>query len=67
MDDQLVKDFDKYVRQIDDIRSWLEKLYYDSEFASIFNRPVLSMLMTGCEYLSSNLNQLKIRYLTKAE
>lgn len=65
MEDQIVKDFDASMERANEIKDFLKKLYYDPEFSTLFNRPVLTMLITAAEYLNSNLLVLKIKYLSK--
>jgi len=63
-DEKILQDFDIYLKQLDQIHNWLNLLYYDTVFSTLFNRPVLSMLMTGCDYLTENIRLLRIKYLT---
>ena len=65
MDEQIVKDFDANMARTTEVKDFLKKLYYDPEFSTLFNRPVLSMLITAAEYLRANLNVLKVKYLAK--
>lgn len=62
---QIVKDFDENMARCNHIIDFLKKLYYDPEFSTLFNRPVLSMLITAGVYLHDNLSALKVKYLSK--
>jgi hypothetical protein len=64
IDEKIVKDFDTHTSDVDRLHNWLNQLYYDPEFSTLFNRPILSMLMTGCDYLSENLKLLRNKYIT---
>ena len=63
-DEKILADFDKHHKATEDLSTWLDKLYYDPEFSTLFNRPVLSMMITGCDYLTENLEALKRKYIT---
>lgn len=65
MDDQIVRDLEKHIKDAEEISDFLKKLYYDAEFSTLFNRPVLSMLSTAALYLRDNLQALKVKYLSK--
>ncbi|NVM22325.1 MAG: hypothetical protein HWN68_11165 [Desulfobacterales bacterium] len=65
VDDQILKDFDKHITRVEELSTWLDKLYYDPEFSTIFNRPVLSTLITGCDFLTENLETLKKKYIAR--
>lgn len=65
LDDRLLEDFDSYIKASEDMEKWLRDLYYHPEFSSIFNRPVLSLLMAATTYLQGNLTVLKQKYLLK--
>ena len=55
-EDKLLDDFDENIRKIDEVMTFLDKLYYDPEFSSLFNRPAISMLISGCQFLITNLS-----------
>ena len=65
IDETILKDFNRSIRQLSEIKEWIDKLYYDPEFSTLFNRPVLSMLSTACEYVFTNLIELKQKYITR--
>ena len=62
LDDKLLSDFEKHTKELEDIKSWLNDLYYHPEFSSLFNRPVISMLITAADYLRQNLITLRQKY-----
>jgi hypothetical protein len=45
------------------VKDHLTRLYYNDQFSSLFNRPVLSMLFNGCDYLSENIKALREKYI----
>jgi len=47
------------IREIDQCRALLETLYKDPEIATPFNKPVMAVLISACEYLSINLALLR--------
>ncbi|GAG77220.1 unnamed protein product [marine sediment metagenome] len=65
MAEEVVRDFDANMVKAEEIKVFLRRLYYDPEFSTLFNRPVLTMLITATDYLHSNLNVLKVKYLSK--
>lgn len=58
-DDKLVRDLEDNIDRVEKVKGFLDKLYYDREFSTLFNRPSISMLVTGCEFLINNLEQFK--------
>ncbi len=50
------------VAKVQEVQKHLRLLYNDSEFATIFNRPVLSLLDAGCDYLIINLRILATKF-----
>lgn len=62
---RIITDFDKHIQNTEETRDWLKMLYYDPDFSSFFNRPILSMLMTGYDWLADNLQQLRAKYLIR--
>ena len=66
-DEKIVADFDKHIKAVTDLSTWLDKLYYSEEFSTLFNRPVLRMMITGCDYLTENLEALKRKYMARKE
>lgn len=65
MDQKIIDDLDANVSKVNDVKAFLDRLYYDQEFSTVFNRPVLSMLISACDYLSSNIALLKTKYLAR--
>ena len=63
IDTKITDDLDEDVTGVLKIREHLAKLYYDPQFSTIFNRPVLSMLLNGCDYLTQNITLLKDKYI----
>jgi len=63
IDEKVVSDLKDSSDSILQVKTLLNQLYYNNEFSTVFNRPVLSMLMIACDYLSSNLNELSTKYV----
>lgn len=64
-DDILLKDIDTHLANLASLQKWLKDVYYNPEFANMFNKPVLSMLSTGVDYLIENIMMLRNRYAAK--
>ena len=65
IDDKILADFDTHMSNVNDLKNWFDRLYFDPEFSGIFTRPVLSIMVTGCSFLIENLNKLKTVYLAQ--
>jgi len=65
IDEKMLADFNLNIKHIIEVKTWLDKLYFDPEFATIFTRPVLSIMITGCSFLIENLSRLKLTYMTQ--
>ena len=46
------------IKHIEETADFLEDLYKDPKIATPFNKPVISVLITACDYLSTNLDIL---------
>ncbi|MBA7636506.1 hypothetical protein ES703_44126 [subsurface metagenome] len=53
--------FMNHIGEIDETREFLEFLYKDPKIATPFNKPVISVLITACDYLSTNLEILRAK------
>jgi hypothetical protein len=62
MDEKVLIDLQDAADGAKAIGDLLNRLYYHSDFSTVFNRPVLSMMIAGAKYLSSNLLILKDKY-----
>jgi len=63
IDEKVISDLKDSSNAVLKVKDLLNTLYYDKEFSTVFNRPVLSMLMIACDYLSNNLNELSTKYV----
>jgi hypothetical protein len=61
-EDKLHTDFNTHLKAIQDTKDWLGTLYYHPEFGQFFQRPVVSLLITACEYLLVNLREMSERW-----
>lgn len=61
----IIKDLDHNMQTMEDMKLFLDRLYYNNEFATMFNKPVLSMMSSGCDFLIENFRRLKVQYLAK--
>ena len=62
MDEKVIKDLEYHIANAKALKIWLDNIYYDPDFATLFNRPVISMMSTGADYLKENLQLLKQKY-----
>jgi len=60
MDIHIEESFDKAINSLSEIKDFLEKLYTDQDVNVFFQKPLISMLITACEYLQTNLSNIKI-------
>lgn len=58
-EDQLLDDFDTYIAKVNEVKSFLTRLYYDPEFSNLFNREAIGLLITGCNFLITNLRKFR--------
>lgn len=65
IDVKIVEDIKGHVESIEAAKAWLEKIYYIPEFTTMFTKPVISMLITACDYLSQNLDILRQKYIDR--
>ena len=64
-DDKLLDDLGKHITNLTDFEAWIDKVYYDSEFGNMFNRPVLSILSQAIGFLRDNMFDLERKYRSK--
>ena len=50
------------VAKVEEVQKHLRTLYNDPEFSTLFNRPVLSLLDAGCDYLIVNIRILATKF-----
>ena len=67
MDQKIIDDLQDGQSKVDAVKSLLNKLYYDQEFSTLFTRPVLSMMIAGCDYLITNLGLLAEKYRVRTQ
>lgn len=65
MDDKIIDDFNTNIKRIESVNEWLDRLYYNPEYATFFIKPVLTILVSACQYLSSNLIILRDKYIDR--
>ena len=61
-DEKILTDFDENIDRVTKVKEFLDRIYYADSFSTLFNRPVLSLLITATRYLIDNLNELKTKY-----
>lgn len=66
MDQKVIDDVSEAAESVEKVKSLLNALYYNAEFATFSTRPVISMLVTACSYLTANLKILANKYRQKS-
>ena len=62
MSENLQKEFDRHIENLDAASDWLKKLMSTKDFPTFFERPAMSMLVTACDYVSANLSKMRKHY-----
>ncbi len=62
LDEKLLSDLSENLKNIDNLRDWLNKLYYNEQFAGLFNQTKIGLLDTGAQYLQENLRLMRQKY-----
>ncbi|GAI97983.1 unnamed protein product [marine sediment metagenome] len=65
IDEKIIDDIKEHTDNVQALQDWLDKLYFDTQLSTVFNRPILSILITGCRFMIANLAAMKTTYLTK--
>jgi hypothetical protein len=63
--DQLSSDLSTHLTNLKSLRDFLTRIYYDPQFGRFFDRPVINLLITGCDYLITNLQVMQVRWTAK--
>lgn len=64
---KILYDLREHIKNLDAMKTWIDRVYYDPEFSTVFNRPVLSMLIQAAAFLRDNLNLLETKHKKKLE
>lgn len=67
VDEKVINDIEEAVKKITNVKELLNRIYYHPEFGNIFNKPVLSLLITACDYLNSNLDVIRVKGIIKGD
>jgi hypothetical protein len=67
VDEKLERDVVSSVQDLNRLKDLLDRLYYHPDFGTFTTRPIISMLVSACNYLSSNLEVLLSKYRSRAE
>jgi len=65
IDEKVVSDLISAREKALDIKLLLDRLYYHPEFGTIRTLPIISMLITGAQYIADNLEVLARTYREK--
>lgn len=57
-----VKEISSMIERVEAVKTDLGALQTDPDFVSFSNRPIITMLMTGCDFLTRNFSELKKSY-----
>ena len=66
MDQKVIDDVSEAADSVEKVKTLLNALYYNVDFGTFSTRPVISMLITACDYLASNLKILAEKYRSKS-
>ena len=59
---KILEEFQTSLDNLNSVKDFLNNLYFSDALADFFQRPVLSLLITGCEYLIVNLRIMRKKY-----
>lgn len=66
IDDKIIKDIETIQGYMRETKRFLDKIYYNPEFSTMFTKPMVSFLDHAVDFISDNLTKLKVRYIEKA-
>jgi len=64
---KLIDDIDKHTQNLKDLGTFLDYLYYNSSLTRIVRRPFIGYLVTGKNFLISNLEIMKQEFENAGE
>lgn len=64
-EDKLLKDIDIYLDDLHLLKVFLDKVYYNPEFSTVFTKPMVSFLDQACDFIIDNLTKLANKYQEK--
>jgi len=67
VDEKLERDVLSSIQDLNRLKDLLDRLYYHPDFGTFTTRPIISMLVSACDYLQSNLDVLLGKYKARAE
>ncbi len=62
IDKKLVNDLEDWVDKVAELKAFLNTLYYNQEISVVLGRPIISFLITGCDFLRVNLESLASKW-----
>lgn len=63
MQEKIIKDIDAGIENLRAVKTLIDKIYYDAEYHAFFHRPILSTLDTAIDFLITNFELMKRRFL----
>lgn len=60
--EELLEQFDDQIVNVGKVLLWLRGIHDDPLLSETFHKVVIGMLMTACDYLLSNLNEMRNKY-----
>lgn len=61
-EDVLASNLRESVKKAEEVKKVIDQIYYSSDLSTFFNRPFLTMLSTGADFLVKNLRIMAQRY-----
>lgn len=65
--DVLDSDLRRAITKAEEIKTLIDRFYYSGDLGTIFNKPFISTLSTGADFLIKNLRILRQRYAAQLE
>ncbi len=67
MAEKVIDDLKDHITNLEELKIWLDKVYYDSDFSNMFDRRVLTLMAAGTNYLVINLTLMKDKQINRKD
>ncbi len=65
MAEKVIDDLKDQITNLEDLKTWLDMVYYDKDFSNMFDRRVLTLMAAGASYLIINLTLMKDKQINR--
>lgn len=62
-DNKILINMDEHISHLERLKEWFDEIYNDPEFATLINKPRISTLKSGADYLLVNMRRLRADYV----